>query len=114
MANINNYGYEKLRSYILANWTYLEVQTDTGVPLKRFSLADGLTVTGNAATQEIEYKIVITGNSSFMNQKVNKSVLYDVATGGTSIATELFNEFTFESVDDQLTIIHKLQVPKIV
>lgn len=114
MANINNYGYEQIRSFILSNWNYLELRTPTGTVLKRFSTADGLTITGNATTQEIEYKIVVSGlDASFTGQSVGKSVLYDVATGGSAIATESFTNFTFESEDDELTVIHKLQVPVI-
>lgn len=114
MAQINNYGYEKLREYVIANWTYLEVQDATGIVIKRFGISDGLTITGNATTQEIEYKLVITGNATFLGKTVGKSVLFDDATGGTAIATEVFTSFTFESADDQLTIIHKLQIPQIV
>jgi len=114
MAQINNYGYEKLREYILANWNYIEVQDSTGIAIKRFGIADGLLITGNATTQQIEYKLVITGDATFLGQTVGKSVLLEVATNGSPIATEEFTPFTFESVDDQLTIIHKLQVPQIV
>lgn len=114
MANINQYGYEKLRSYILSNWTYLELRTPTGTVLKRYGTADGLTITGNATTPEIEYKLVVTGDSTLLNQSVGKSVLFDTATGGTAIATEVFTSFTFESADDQLTIIHRLQVPQVI
>lgn len=112
MANINQYGYEKIRTFILANWKYLEVRKPDGTVLKRFSTADGLTITG---TTEIEYKIVISGSdATFLNQQVGQSVLFDVATGGSAIATESFTAFTFESADDELTIIHKLQVPQVI
>lgn len=114
MANINNYGYEKLRSFILSNWTYLELRTPSGTVLKRFSTADGLTITGNATTQELEYRLVITGDTTFLGQTVGKSVLFDVATGGTAIATEVFPSFEFTSAEDQLTLLHKLQIPQIV
>jgi len=114
MAQINNYGYEKLREYILSSWNYIEVQNESGIALKRFGIADGLQITRNATTQEIEYKLVITGDATFLGKTVGKSVLLEVATNGSPIATEIFAPFTFESADDQLTIIHKLQVPQIV
>ncbi|MEK5208123.1 hypothetical protein [Psychrobacillus sp. FSL H8-0510] len=113
MAQINNHGYEKIRQYILSSWNYIEVQDTTGIALKRFGIVDGLQVTGNATTQEIEYKLVITGDSTFLGKTVGKSILLEVATNGSPIATEVFAPFTFESADDQLTIIHKLQVPQI-
>lgn len=114
MANINSFGYEKLRSFILSNWTYLELRTPTGVVLKRFGVADGLTIAGNATTPTIEYKIVVKGDATFLNQEVGKCVLFDVAIGGTPIAEETFTSFTFESAEDELTIIHRLQVPQMV
>ncbi|MFJ8063311.1 hypothetical protein ACIQYS_01585 [Psychrobacillus sp. NPDC096426] len=114
MANINIYGYQKIREFVLANWKYLEVRKPDGTVLKRFSTADGLTITGNGSTQEIEYKLVITGDATFQGQTVGKSVLFDVATGGTAIATEIFTSFEFSSELDSLTILHKLQVPQIV
>lgn len=113
MANINNYGYEKIRSFILSNWTYLELRTPTGTVLKRFGVGDGLTIIGNATTPTIEYKIVVKGtDATFMNQTVGKSVLYDVAEGGTAIATENFTGFTFAEEADELTVIHTLEVPQ--
>ncbi|MDJ0331731.1 hypothetical protein [Planococcus sp. S3-L1] len=114
MAEINQYGYQKIREFVIANWKYLEVRTPTGVVLKRFSVTDGLTITGTSASAEIEYKIVISGNdATFIGQSVGKSVLFDAATGGSAIATETFSTFLFESAEDELTIIHKLQVPKV-
>ncbi|WP_342598807.1 hypothetical protein MHB48_15225 [Psychrobacillus sp. FSL H8-0483] len=114
MAQINNYGYEKLREYILSNWKYLEIQTPTSEVLKRYSTSNGLVITGTSTSTELEYKLVITGDATFLSKTVGKSVLFNVATNGSPIATEVFNPFTFETVDDQLTIIHKLQVPQIV
>lgn len=115
MANINTYGYEKIRTFVLANWKYLELQTPSGVVLKRFGTADGLTITGTSTSTEIEYKLVISGSdATFLNQQVSKSILFDVATGGSAIVTETFTTFTFESTDDELTIIHKLQLPAVI
>ena len=114
MAEINNYGYEKLRTYIIANWNHLEIRTPTGTVIKRFNIADGLIITGNATTQEIEYKLVITGDATFLGQSVGKSVIFDSIDGTNAIATEVFTPFIFESAEDQLTVIHKLQVPQIV
>lgn len=113
MAQINNYGYEKLRDYILSSWNYIEVQDENGIAIKRFGVSDGLTITGTSTSSELEYKLVITGDDTFLTKTVAKSVLYDVATNGTPIATELFPPFTFESADDQLTINHRLYVPQI-
>lgn len=115
MAEINQYGYQKIREFVIANWKYLEVRTPTGVVLKRFSVTDGLTITGTSASTELVYKVVISGSdATFIGQSVGKSVLFDSAVSTNAIATEnLSTSFTFESAEDELTIIHKLQVPKV-
>ena len=114
MAEINQYGYQKIREFVIANWKHLEVRTPTGVVLKRFSTADGLVITGNASSPVIEYKLIIKGSDAlFANQTVGRSVVFDSAVSTNAIATESFTSFTFESADDELTIIHKLQVPQV-
>jgi len=114
MANINQYGYEKIRSWILGSWTFLELRSPDGTVLKRFGVADGLTITGNATTQELEYRLVVNGDATFLGQTVGKSVLFDSADSTNAIATEVFTAFEFLSADDQLTVNHRLQVPQIV
>ncbi|MGI2326418.1 hypothetical protein [Planococcus sp. YIM B11945] len=114
MAEINQYGYQKIREFVIANWKYLEVRKPDGTVLKRFGTADGLVITGNGSTPTIEYKLVIKGSDAlFTNQTVGKSVVFDSPTGINAIATESFTNFTFESADDELTIVHKLQVPQV-
>lgn len=115
MGNIHEHGYELLRTHIIANWKYLELQTPTGAVLKRFSQADGLSITGSPTSPTIEYRITVTGiTPEFTGKKVNKSVIYAVATGGTPIATESFTEFTFVENEDELTVKHVIEVPKVI
>jgi len=113
MANINQYGYEKIRSFILGSWKYLELRQPDGTALKRFGTADGLTM--NVVGDVVEYKVVVTGSDpTFSNQTVARSVVFDVASGGSAIVTENFTSFTFEQAEDSLTVIHRLQVPKVI
>src|SRR5699024_5360184 len=100
---------------IIANWKYLELQTPTGTVLKRFSQADGLVITGTSSGATIEYKVVVTGaTSEFTGKTVGKTVIYANATGGTPIATETFTNFTFVENEDELTVRHVLEVPKVI
>ena len=110
MANINTYGYQKLREYVIANWKYLELQDATGTPVKRFST--GTIITGSATTQELTFTVIAEG-AEFTDKTVAKVALFDVTTGGTAIALENFTAFKFESAEDQLTINFKLQVPQV-
>lgn len=115
MTQITDYAYGKIRDYAISNFNYLEIQDDLGTPIKRFSTADGLTITLNAETQEIEYKVVVSGaDTSFTNTTVSNSVIYDSVDSTNPIAQEPFMPFTFESTEDELTVIHKLQIPQIV
>lgn len=129
MANINTYGYQKLREYVIANWKYLELQDATGTAVKRFIggriVGDtndfgqpiykdipGTIITGTATTQELTFTVIAEG-AEFTGKTVAKVALFDVATGGTAIAVENFTAFKFESAEDQLTINFKLQVPQV-
>ena len=113
MAQVTNYAYDKLSQFAVGSWKYLEVQKADGTAIKRFTTTDGLTIT--QVGQTIEYKIVISGvDVSFTGQSVAKSVIYDIATGGQPIATEVFTEFTFAATEDEISIKHVLQIPQVV
>ncbi|MGE6488935.1 hypothetical protein [Paenisporosarcina sp. NPDC076898] len=113
MTQVTSYAYYKLQTYAIGSWKYLEVQKADGTPIKRFAVADGLTIT--QVGQSIEYQIIISGsNALFTGQSVAKSVIFDVATGGQPIAIETFTEFTFAASEDQLTIKHTIQIPQVV
>lgn len=115
MGNITEHGYGLLRTHIIADWKYLELQTPTGTPLKRFTTSNGLVITGTSNNATIEYKVVTTGAmAEFKNKTVGKSVLYSVVSGGQPIATETFAEFTFTQNEDELTVKHVLEVPKVI
>ena len=115
MANINEVGYQKVRQFVLENWKYIEIQDENGTAIKRLGTDNGLTITGDKTTQQIEYKVVISGtDSSFNGKTVNKSAIYDVGSGGEAIAEATFTAFTFESEDDELTVIHRLKIPEVI
>ncbi|HWJ80182.1 MAG TPA: hypothetical protein VNR61_19125 [Niallia sp.] len=113
MSSITTYGYNKIQDYLVANVTYLELQDDQGNAIKRYTTSNGLTITNSKATQTITYEVVATGDAAFLNKTVAQSVLFDVATNGSSIATETFSPFTFESAEDELTVKHNIQVPQL-
>lgn len=112
MSNITTYGYNKIQNYLAQNVTYLELQDEQGNPIKRFNTTNGLTIQNDINNRTITYEVVATGDNTFINKTVSKSVLFDVATGGQPIAVEEFSPFTFESEEDELTVKHKLQLPQ--
>lgn len=113
MAQVTTYAYDKLTTFAIGSWQYLEVQKADGTPIRRFTTTDGLTIT--QVGQTIVYQIVISGTDAlFTGQTVSKSVVYDSATGGQPLATETFAEFTFITVEDELTVKHVIQIPQVV
>ncbi|ETI68127.1 hypothetical protein [Neobacillus vireti] len=116
MAEIKQEGYQAIRNYMQANWKYIELQDDTGNKIVRLSPSD-LRVTWTHATGEktLKLQIVVKGSDTDIvkPKTFSKSAIYDVATGGTPYSVESFTSFTMESDQDELTVIHSLEVPKV-
>lgn len=113
MSQVTNYAYNKIQNFLASNVTYLELQDESGTPIKRFSTLNGLTINNDTSNQTITYEVTVSGDNNFLNKTVSQSILYDVANGGEPIAIESFIPFTFESEEDELTIRHKIQVPQL-
>lgn len=114
MSAITTYGYNSIQNHIASTFTYLELQDETGTPIKRFSTADGLTITNDIPSKTITYTIITTGDTTFLNKTVAKSVIYQTSTSTDVFATESFSQFTFESAEDELTVKHTIQVPQVI
>ncbi|MCJ7841773.1 hypothetical protein MUB24_12860 [Lederbergia sp. NSJ-179] len=130
MANINEYGYQSIRQYVIDSWKFVELQDEDGETVKRFmekrvkvgtdgmgrpiyETEPGATISGDPTTQTITLTVVASGDE-FTGKTVAKVALFDVDTGGKPIASEsLSNSFTFESAEDELTVNFNLQIPKV-
>lgn len=110
MSSITTYGYSAIQNYIASTFTYLELQDQNGNPIKRFNTSNGLTITN--VGQTIVYQVVATGDNTFIDKTVAKSVIYDSSTSTNAFAEESFSPFTFESEEDELTVKHTIQVPQ--
>lgn len=116
MAEISQAGYQLLRGYIQSNWNYIELQDENNARVIRVSTADSrCTWTHTAGDRTLKLQLVISGSDTEITlpKTVTKSVIYNVATGGNAISTESFAPFTFESNEDELTVIHNIEVPKV-
>lgn len=115
MTQITDYAYSKIRNYISTNFVYLELQDESSTAIKRFTVADGLTITVDNTNKLVKYQLVVTGaDATFTGKTVAKSVLYDSVVSTDAIATEIFTAFTFENENDELTIVHTLKIPLVV
>ncbi|MGG4434263.1 hypothetical protein AAXE64_06855 [Priestia megaterium] len=113
--DISTQGYDNLRSYIQTNWKYLELQSSTGTPILRITTTDSR-VTITNANGKITYTLVLKGSDSGItvgSTEVGKSAIFNAASGGTAFSTETFTSFTFAGTQDELTVTHELQVPKV-
>lgn len=113
--DISTQGYDNLRSYIQNNWKYLELQSSTGTPVLRITTTDSrLTILNSNG--KITYVLVLKGSDvgiTVGTTEVGKSAIFNVASGGTAFSTETFTSFIFAGTQDELTVTHELQVPKV-
>lgn len=117
MAEITSYAYQNLRDYIQANWQFIELQDEAGTSIIRISpTGSRCTWTHNAGDQTLKLQVVIKGSDTDITLPCTfaKSVIYNVATGGNAISEESFTPFTLETDQDELTVIHNIQVPQVV
>lgn len=114
MAEIRQEGYQALRDFIQSNWQYIELQDNLDSPVLRLSPTDEkVTWIHNAGESVLKLQIVVTGLDVTLGTTISHSAIYDVATGGLPYSKETFTSFTFESDEDQLTVIHSIQVPSV-
>jgi hypothetical protein len=117
MAEINTAGYQSIRDYIQANWKYIELRDDLGAAILRLSPSDSrVTWTHLAGDQTLKLQIVVKGSDSDipLPQTFSSSAIYSVVTGGSAFSVESFTSFTMETDQDELTVIHSIQVPQVV
>lgn len=117
MAEIKEDGYKALRTFIQANWKHIELQDGLGTPIVRLSPTDPrVTWTHLPADKVLKLQIVIKGNDAGITapKTFAKSAIFDVATGGVAYSIEDFTPFTIEGADDELTVVHSIQVPQTV
>ncbi|MGV3266207.1 hypothetical protein [Cytobacillus pseudoceanisediminis] len=116
MAEITSAAYQNLRDYIKSNWKYIELQDDLGNIILRLSPSDSrVTWTHLAGESVLKLQVIIKGSDSDITapKTFAKSVIYNVATGGTAFSEETFTAFTIESDQDELTVIHNISVPAV-
>lgn len=114
---ITSTAYQNLRDYIQSNWKYIELQDDVGTPIVRLSPSDSrVTWTHTAGDQTLKLQVIIKGSDVDITKPKTfaKSVIYNVATGGTPFSTETFTAFIIETDQDELTVVHNIQVPQVV
>lgn len=111
MSNISKYGYESIQNYVANTFIYLELQDSTGAFTERFGVSDGLVITNDTENKIIEYKLTVKGDSTFINQEVSKTAIFNSSDPNQPFASDTFTSFTFEQAEDELTVIHTITLP---
>jgi len=114
MAEISTAAYQDLRNYIQTNWKYIELQNESGTSIVRLSPSDSR-VTSVIEGNKVKLTIVLKGSDADIVEPLTfvKSVIYNVATGGTPFSTETYEPFTLVGADDEITVNHSIQIPVI-
>lgn len=118
MAAIPTAGYQDLRDYIQANWTFIEVRDTTGAAILRVGGADARVSWVHAAgSQTLQRRIVITGSDADVPVPVTarSTAIFKVASGGSAMSVETLVEgdATISADADNITITHNIQVPQV-
>jgi hypothetical protein len=125
MAEITAPAYQNIRDYIQANWKWIALMDNQGVPVQVVRLQQGVdsrvTWTHVAGAQTLELTVVVKGsdadiggvNGANLPKTLASSQIHASAGSATSFSTESFAPFTIQTVDDELTIKHRIQVPKV-
>ncbi|WP_026675777.1 hypothetical protein [Fictibacillus gelatini] len=114
MAEITSQAYQDLRDYIKNSWKYIELQDESSNAILRLSPSDSR-ITSNVEGNNIKITVVIKGSDSdiIKPKTFAKSAIFNVSTGGQPFSIESFSPFTLETDQDELTVIHTIQVPKV-
>lgn len=117
MAEITSAGYQSVRDFIEANWVYIELRDDTSTPVLRLGVSDSrVSWTHNPGDQVLELTVVLKGSDADvpLGTTFGGSAIFDVGTGGSALSEETFTPFTISVDEDQLTVKHRIEVPRVV
>lgn len=133
MAEITDQAYQDLKKYIVENWTSIELRDEAGGTIK------SLDTTDNNVNWIHPTKTVTVGYDSYMNpipgevpdsQRLQLEVVVtgaDVSTlpttfaqsvvkndSGDELSVETFEPFTMQTEEDEITVVHSIEVPQVV
>jgi hypothetical protein len=117
MAEITNAGYKDIRSHIEDAWKYHELRDIDGNVVVRLSTSDSrVNWTHDPLSQILEITTVIRGSDDdiILPKSFASSALYNVGVGGEALSVEGFSQFTIEAGSDQLTVRHRIEVPRVI
>ena len=116
MAEFLEAGYQDIRDHVENTWTYVEVRDDEDSVVLRIGAEDErVEWTHDPESQELRLELLLSGSDEEITvgtTTVNKSVIYKTDDGGEPLAEEYYSPFVFDQEEDELLIVHRLQIPK--
>lgn len=115
MAEVTQYGYSTIRNFIENTWKYIELQDTTGVQIIRLGTDDSrVNWVHNVGDSVLKLEILLSGSEVFLPITIAKTAIFDVATGGTAIATADVEVTTLTDNNQKVRLTANIQVPTIV
>jgi len=118
MAEILNAGYQTIRDFVEANWTHVELRDDVGATIVRLEIATDARCSWihSPGDQTLKLQVVITGSDADITlpQTFGGAAMYNVASGGDTLAEDTFTEATLEAAEDQLKVVIDIEIPQVV
>lgn len=113
MAQITEYGYQKLRDFVQSSWKYVELRDESNNAIIRLGVGDSRVtwLTHSEGASKLKLQIVIKGSDVTLPKTFAKAVIFDVASGGTIIAESTFTNVTLTQSVDEITVISTFTIP---
>lgn len=119
MAQFTTDGYTDIRTYVKANWLFIELRDAAGAAITRVPLSDARVdyVENPAGSNPLQLRMLATGSDADIPVPVTirSSAVYKVASGGTpmSVETLVEGDGQINADPDNVTVTHYLEVPEI-
>jgi len=117
MAEITTAGYQTIRDFVQANWTYIELRDNAGAAVLRLPTTDTrVHWIHTAGDQVLKLEVVITGSDADITLPVTiaGAAIYNVNVGGSALAEDVFTAATLTAAEDQLKVVVNIEIPQVV
>lgn len=121
-SEILSAGYQDIRDYIEDNWVHIAICEGTSEILRRSVSHGTVSWAHDPGDQVLILSIVISGSDpefedqspgDLLPQTLDRSRIHKTDSDTDPKADRSFTAFTLETVDDELTVRHRIQVPQI-
>jgi len=133
MAEVTALAYDDLKYHIQETWNFIELYNSADEEVKSINISGSANanwihptksvvvgynemyqpINGDVPdTDTLQLEIVVTGADFTLPTEIAKSVIKSGI--GNEASVETFEAFTMTQAEDELTIVHSIQVPQIV